>query len=177
MELEKCISERRSIRKYKKIEVSKEQITKLIEAAQKAPSWKNSQASRYYAVTTKELKDKIITCLPEFNQINIKNAAAIIVTTVEKNKSGCDQQGNYITHIKEGFQYFDNGLQVENLCLKAHDLGLGTLIMGLYDETKIRQLLEISSTEEITTVIGIGYPDIKPNMPTRKPVEEILHFK
>ena len=177
MELEKCISERRSIRKYKNIEVSKEQIIKLIEAAQKAPSWKNSQVSRYYAITTKKIKDQIITCLPEFNQINIKNASTIIVTTVEKNKSGCDQQGNYITHLKEGFQYFDNGLQVENLCLKAHELGLGTLIMGIYDKDKIRKLLEIPLTEEITAVIGIGYPDIRPTMPLRKSVEKILHFK
>ena len=54
MELSQCINERRSIRDYQTKEVSRETILELINAAIKAPSWKNSQVSRYYVTDTSE---------------------------------------------------------------------------------------------------------------------------
>ena len=176
MELEQCINNRRSIRKYLNTPVEEEKIIKLIEAAQKAPSWKNSQVSRYYVVSTENNREKIFNCLPEFNKENIKNAPVIIVTTVIKNRSGFEKDGSYSTHLKEGFQYFDNGLQVQNLCLKAYDLGLGTLIMGLYDENKVREILNIPSEQEIVAIIGVGYFDGNHEMPKRKDLDSIVSF-
>lgn len=156
MELDECINNRRSIRKkYLDKPVSKETVIKLIEAAQKAPSWKNSQVSRYYVINTQEYKEKILNCLAEFNKENIKNAPVIIVSAIEKGISGFNKDGEYASHLKEGFQYFDNGLQVENLCLKAYELGLGTLIMGIYDAEKIRETLNIPEGQEIVAVIGV----------------------
>jgi len=176
MELYKCINERRSIRKYKDTPIENETIIKLIEAAQKAPSWKNSQVSRYYAISSADNKEKFKEFLPEFNQNNTENAGAYIVTTVVNKRSGFDRDGNYLSHLKDGFQYFDNGLQVENLCLTAHDMGLGTLIMGLYDESGIRDFLQIPETEIIVCVISVGEPDIEPTMPQRKDTNDIVKF-
>ncbi len=176
MELTKCMEERRSIRRYKKQPVDRDLIKQLIEAAILAPSWKNSQVSRYYAVDGDQ-KDQFMACLPEFNQNNSKDASTIIVSTVVNGRSGFERDGSYTTHLKDGFQYFDNGLQVQNLCLKAYELGLGTLIMGIYDEQKIREFLSIPEDEVVVAVIAVGYPDIEPAMPKRKSVEDILIFK
>ena len=176
MDLEQCINNRRSIRKYSTKQVTKEDIIKLIEAAQKAPSWKNSQVSRYYVINTPENKEKFLNFLPEFNKNNVKDAPAIIVSTIVKNRSGFERDGSYSTHLKEGFQYFDNGLQVQNLCLEAYNLGLGTLIMGIYDEKEIRTFLNIPEEQEIVAIIGVGYPDITPEMPKRKDIAEIVSF-
>ena len=176
MELIKCMEERRSIRRYKKQTVDRDLIKQLIEAAILAPSWKNSQVSRYYAVDGDQ-KDQFMACLPEFNQNNSKDASTIIVSTVVNGRSGFEKDGSYTTHLKDGFQYFDNGLQVQNLCLKAYELGLGTLIMGIYDEQKIRECLSIPEDEVVVAVIAVGYPDIEPAMPKRKNVEDILFFK
>ena len=176
MELTKCMEERRSIRRYKKQLVDRDLIKQLIEAAILAPSWKNSQVSRYYAVDGDQ-KDQFMACLPEFNQNNSKDASTIIVSTVVNGRSGFERDGSYTTHLKDGFQYFDNGLQVQNLCLKAYELGLGTLIMGIYDEQKIREFLSIPEDEVVVAVITVGYSDIEPAMPKRKSVEDILIFK
>ena len=176
MELTKCMEERRSIRRYKKQPVDRDLIKQLIEAAILAPSWKNSQVSRYYAVDGDQ-KDQFMACLPEFNQNNSKDASTIIVSTVVNGRSGFERDGSYTTHLNDGFQYFDNGLQVQNLCLKAYELGLGTLIMGIYDEQKIREFLSIPEDEVVVAVIAVGYPDIEPAMPKRKSVEDILIFK
>lgn len=177
MELTTCIESRRSIRRYLDKPVDREIIKALIKAANDAPSWKNSQVSRYYVVDRPQTKEAFLPCLAEFNQKNVKDAPVIIVSTVIKNRSGFERDGSYSTHLKEGFQYFDNGLQVENLCLKAFDLGLGTLIMGIYDNDAIRTFFDIPENEEVVAVIGVGYADIPPEQPMRKGMDEIVKFK
>ena len=177
MELEQCINNRRSVRKYLNKPILEETIIKLIEAAQKAPSWKNSQVSRYYIINKEETREKIFDCLPDFNKENVKDAPVLIVTTVVKNRSGFERDGSYSTHLKDGFQYFDNGLQVQNLCLKAYELEIGTLIMGIYDEIKVREVLNIPNEQEIVAIIGLGYFDCEPEMPKRREIDTIISFK
>ena len=174
MEFEKCLTSRRSIRKYKDKEISKETILKLIKSANLAPSWKNSQVSRFYTALSKNAKKEVFDSLPTFNQNNTINASAYIISTVVDKISGCNKDGSFSQPIKDGYQYFDNGLQVENLCLEANNLGLGTLIMGLFDEEKIRKYFSIPENEKIVAVISVGYPDINPTMPTRKELDEIV---
>lgn len=176
MELQKCLEMRKSIRKYKEAPVSREIIKDLIQAASLAPSWKNTQVSRYYVADGESKKKFSKECLPTFNQNNTENAAVLMVSTVVKGQSGVvDGRGNR-THLEEGFSYFDNGLQVQNICLKAMELGLGTLIMGIYYEAKVREFFEIPETEDIVAVIAVGHPDVDPDAKPRKEVEEILKF-
>lgn len=174
MELQKCLESRKSIRKYKDTPVSKETIQELIKAAQLAPSWKNTQTSRYYVTMGDAKKDFAEKCLPTFNRNNTEDAPVLIVTTVVEGLSGYTQQGD--THLKHGFACFDNGLQVANFCLKATELGLGTLIMGIYKEDVIREFFGIPANEIIVTVLGVGYPDQDPDAKPRKAVDEIATF-
>lgn len=176
MELNECLKGRRSIRNFKTVQVARADIEKMIEAAIMAPSWKNSQVSRYYVSETSENTGKFLSCLPEFNQKSIANAPVIIVSTIVKNRSGFERDGSYSSHLKEGWQYFDNGLQIQNLCLKAYELGLGTLIMGIYDVDKVREFFDIPEEEEVVAVIAVGYSDEQPQMPKRKTVDEITKY-
>ena len=175
MELQKALETRRSIRKYQTKPVDRALIEEMVKAASLAPSWKNSQVTRFYAADG-EKKAELLNCLPEFNQNNAKDAPVLIVSTAVKNRSGFERDGSYSTHLKEGFQCFDNGLAVEHLCLKAHELGLGTLIMGLYNEPAIREFLKLDETQEVVAVIAVGYPDIEPEMPKRRPMDVLLTF-
>ena len=59
MELQSCIEQRRSVRKYKTQPVPREQLREIIQAAILAPSWKNSQTSRYYVA---EGEAKAMSC-------------------------------------------------------------------------------------------------------------------
>lgn len=67
-----------------------------------------------------------------------------------------------------GWGYYDLGLQNENLILKAKELGLDTLIMGIRDAEKIHEMLQIPETEQVVAVIAVGYRDIDPEKPKRK---------
>ena len=68
----------------------------------------------------------------------------------------------------------DLGLQNENLILKAVECGFSTLIMGIRDADKIRELLAIPEEEVIVSVIAIGQAADIPSRPKRKNVDDVL---
>ena len=164
------------MRKYKNQSVPRELIGEIIKAATFAPSWKNSQVSRYY-VAEGNAKKELASYLGEFNGRNVQDAPVLIVSTVVNKRSGFTRAGEYETHLKDGFQYYDCGMQSMNLCLKAHELGLATLVMGIYDEAAIRKLFNIDESQIIVAVTAVGYADGETSMPKRKSVDDITVFK
>ena len=176
MELQTCIEQCRSVRKYKNQSVPRELIREIIKAATFAPSWKNSQVSRYY-VAEGNAKKELASYLGEFNGRNVQDAPVLIVSTVVNKRSGFTREGEYETHLKDGFQYYDCGMQSMNLCLKAYELGLATLVMGIYDEAAIRKLFDIDESQIIVAVTAVGYADGETSMPKRKSVDDITVFK
>ena len=175
MEFQNVIESRRSIRKYSK-KASKEQVEAIIAAAIEAPSWKNSQTARYYCVLSDEMCKKVREeCLPGFNCERSENAA-LIVTSFVHNRVGFDREGNPDNEVGNGWGFYDLGLHNEILVLKAAELGLGSLIMGIRDGEKLREVLGIPETETVVSVIAVGYADEAPQRPKRKAVEDITKF-
>ena len=177
MELDTIINTRRSIRKYKNQPIEVEKVEMIIKAAVEAESWKNSQTARYHIITSKELLIEFKkTCLPEFNQENCKDAPVLIVSTFIKNRSGFERDCTASNELGNGWGCYDLGIHNQNLILKATELGIGSLIMGIRDEKKIRTLLNIPASEIIVSVIALGISDIEPERPKRKNIDEICKF-
>ena len=61
----------------------------------------------------------------------------------------------------------------ENLLLKAAEMGIGTLVMGIRDEKKLHEILSIPEEQMVVSVIGVGYGTVSPDMPKRKSVEDV----
>ena len=72
---------------------------------------------------------------------------------------------------------FDAGTATQSFCLAAYEKGLGTVIMGIFDEAKAASLLNVPEERELAALIPVGYPDEAPTAPRRKPVEELLSFQ
>ena len=178
MEFQKLLEERRTVRKYSADgQITREQVEKLIQAAQEAPSWKNSQTGRYYCVLSEEITGKIRQeCMPGANNAVKAEHAALIVTTFVHDRAGFQTDGTPDNELGNGWGCYDLGLQNENLILKAAEMGLGTLIMGIRDADKIRQILNIPETETIVSVIAVGKPAEEPLRPKRKDIAEIAKF-
>jgi nitroreductase len=176
MELQSALENRKSIRSYLSKDVEPEKLTALIEAASLAPSWKNSQTARYYVIHTPEKLEQIRATLPEFNRKNCEQAPALIITTVVLNRSGYERNGEPTNELGNGWGFYDCGLGSMALLLKATELGLSTLVMGIRDAAKISEILEIPENEAVVSVISVGYSDADPERPARKPVEKLAHF-
>ena len=169
----------RSIRKYKPDPVDHALLESVIEAASYAPSWKHSQTIRYIAIEG-ELKDKIgrdcTTIFPNNGKI-IENAPLLIAVTVIKNRCGYERDGSFSTERGDTWQMYDAGVASQTFCLAAYEAGLGTVIMGLFDNDKITSLLEIPEDRELVALIPVGYPDETPAAPKRKAVADLLTYK
>lgn len=177
MELKETIKNRRSIRKYKNIDVPDELIYELIECARLAPSAKNRQPWKFLILKN-----------------DIKNQIADIMIEKQKNSKNCISNVNLTTKIiKEApvlilvlKQYDDNwitgdslsiGAAIEHICLRATDLGLGSLWIRDVVFTK-KEIVKLVGYEnmELISAISIGYPDESPKQRPRKKLNEILEW-
>jgi len=179
MTAKECIKGRRSIRKFENKPVPKDVLAQVVETASFAPSWKNTQITRYIAVEG-DLKNKIAadctTAYPR-NGEHIANAPMLIAITVLKNRCGYERDGSFTTPRKDTWQMFDAGIATEAFCLAAHELGLGTVILGIFDEAKAAEYLELPEDRELIALVPIGYPAEAPVAPARKTVEDLLSYK
>ncbi len=177
METLKCIETRRSIRKYADTPVTKEEIEAVISAALNAPSWKNTQTAGYVVVTNQEKKQYIAdNCVLNFanNQNIINSAPALVILTTKDNISGYERDGSATTSKGSHWQSFDAGIAAQTLCLAAHDLGLGTVILGIYDEAKVAEAINLPEGYSVSTLIPIGRPAADVPTVKRKALEDKL---
>ncbi len=179
MTANECIRGRRSIRQFKDTPVSREVLESIVETASYAPSWKHTQITRYIAVegALKDLIAKECTSAYAKNGEIINNAPLLIAVTFIKNRSGFERDGSFSTPKEGGWQMFDAGIATEAFCLAAYEQGLGTVILGIFDEAKAASLLDIPEDRELVALIPMGYPAEEPVAPRRKPVEELLSYK
>lgn len=172
-----CLKTRRSIRKYKPDPISHSQIESLVSTASFSPSWKNTQITRYIAIEDSDILNSIINDFtPSFNSNVIKQVPLLMAVTFKKGRCGFERDGSYTTKKEDRWQMFDVGIACQSFCLAAHNAGLGTLIMGIWDEEGISKLLNIPEDQELAALIAVGYPDIEPEAPKRKSVDELLTF-
>ncbi len=178
MEFTKLIEERRTIRAYQPDKtVDRAQLEELLYAAQQAPSWKNTETARYYVVTSPEQLEAVRqNCLPSFNRKRCADAPVLLITAFEKEVSGFDNEKNPSNELGDEWGAYDLGLQNAYLILKARDMGLDTLIMGLRHSDKLRELLQIPESQQIAAVIALGYRAEDPQKPRRKEIGEIAKF-
>ena len=57
---------------------------------------------------------------------------------------------------------------------KHYEKGLGTCIMGIYDEKKVKQILNISDDYSVSALIAIGFPASPVEVPKRKTADDVL---
>lgn len=177
MDTTTCIKTRRSIRKFKAELVSKEIVEDLVLTASYAPSWKNTQTTRYIAITDPDIKNRISReCCGEHNQGIIDGAPMLIATLIVDKRSGFERDGSYTTIREDNWQAFDNGIATQTFCLAANEKGLGTVIMGMYDIDKAAEILQVPEGQLLMALIAIGYPDEEPEVPKKKTVEDLLKF-
>lgn len=180
MEAIKCIKERRSIRKFKAEPVAREVIDEIVAAAAYAPSWKNTQITRYVVVEDPAVKAKIAEeCVLsfEYNAKTIQRAPQLVVATYVSGRSGFEKDGSYTTSKEDRWENFDAGIAVQTFCLAAHDKGVGTVILGIFDDAKVAEAIQAPEGEKVAALIPIGYPDgIVPAAPRRKETEELVRY-
>lgn len=175
-----CIVNRRSVRKFAETPVPREVVQEIVDLARFSPSWKNQQVVRYHVIENAELKNDIAdkcVCGFEFNAKSIRRSAALVLVTVEGNVSGFEPDGSFSTCKGDGWEMFDAGVASQTFCLAAHAKGVATVILGIFEDSKVKEVAKLPEGEKMMAMIAMGYPaeEAKP-APPRKTVDEILFY-
>ena len=159
---------RQSDRKYKDQAVEREKIIQCLETARISPSANNSQPWKFVVVDDFEKKEQIAECSIGLGMNKFTHQCPVIVAVVLEKQNFMSTIGSMIKN-KE-YSLFDFGIAVNQFCLQAADLGLGTCIIGWFDEKKIKQILGVRN-RRIPLLISVGYPDAPTRDKVRKPLE------
>ncbi len=169
------IKERRSIRKYEEKDVPEEVLNSLFEVAGWSPSWANTQCWELIAVRDMALKESLKeTIFPKNPATNAITQAPVLLALCGKLKSSGFYKDIVTTKFGDWFM-FDLGLFTQTLCLAARNLGLGTVIVGLFDHDKAKSILKIPEGYELVVLIPIGYPAKISSAPKRREIREYVH--
>ncbi len=160
METEKVIRERKSRRSFEENAVEKEKIKQILDAARLAPSGINLQPWHYIVVQEREHRKALIAAEPPFNNW-MKSAPLLIVACVKKTNA---------------YSLIDLGLSIENLLLRATDLGLGSTPTVTHNKDKLRKLLKISEDYSPEITIALGYAKEKKSL-TEKVMKAVIKGK
>ena len=174
MDLMEAIKGRRSIRKYKSDPIPEEIFRTLMEAVRWSPSWANTQCWEVIAVKDQGVKSELATVLPKGNPASpsILNAPLVVVLCAKKGTSGF--YGGQVVTVKGDWLMFDTGIAMQSLCLTAHSLGLGTVVVGMFDHKKAEKILGVPENVEVVAMTPLGYPTTGGSTPKRKEISEFV---
>ncbi|GBE05353.1 MAG TPA: hypothetical protein ENG80_04660 [Nitrospirae bacterium] len=179
-----AIEKRRSVRSYESKEIPKDILNTIIEAGNQAPSAMNSQPWRFVVVEDSAMKKKLLqAALPNAKKIleQVKDTDPERYELIMKRYDEMEDPVYYsapaIIFVIGSGRYADHScpLACENIMLAAHSLGLGTCWVGfgsmVTEDAGVKGSLALKDDEKIFGPIVIGYPEVYPDPPAKKPPE------
>lgn len=186
METLDAIKNRRSIRKFKNEKVDKFLIEDILNCGILAPSPKNRQPWEF-VILTDSIKDKVVGIMKGYEKNKLK-----LITYHVKNKFF--YSGNYTAKVIKNAPVLilvfrkkeDNwivgdslalGACIQNMSLRATDLGLGSLWIRdiIYTAEEISELVGKEDLE-LNSALCIGYPDENAKASSRKKLKDITKW-
>ena len=171
MDVLRAIKERRSIRRFHSRQIEEHKVELLKEALIWAPSAGNLQSRRFYFIYNQRIKDALTRAA--LGQHFISEAPLVVV--------GCADLRIYSYYSERGTELYciqDVACSVENLMLLAHDIGLGSVWVGAFDERRVISALNMEDHLRPLAIVPVGYPAERPLPPQRvSPQEAIVELR
>ena len=174
--LQAIIRERRSIRRFEDRAIEPEKLAEIFEAVRWAPSWGNCQCWELIVVEAQDDREKLAELVSKKNPatLAVRHAPVVLVLCGQAKKSGY-YNGLQMSRFPDWLMY-DLGLASQNICLTAHGLGLGSVVVGLFDHDRVSEMLAVPDGYEVVSLIPLGYPAHNPSAPVRRAAEEFVHY-
>jgi nitroreductase len=170
------IAGRQSDRKYRDVPVEKEKLERILEAGRISPSACNAQPWRFIVVDDPALKNKIAkAAAARLVGMNVfVNQAPLLIIVVREAPNFSSKVGSTIKN--KDYSRIDVGIASENICLQAEAEGLGTCMVGWFDEPLLKKILSIPRSKRVELIITIGYSLSEHREKKRKPKEEVVSY-
>jgi nitroreductase len=170
------IISRQSDRKYSDKPVEKEKLERIIEAGRMAPSACNAQPWKFIVVTDRELLMKVTEAASaKLTGMNSFVAQAPVLLVIVREKPNFSSKVGGTIKNKD-YSLIDIGITAENICLQAKAEGLGSCIIGWFDESMLRKILAIPRSKRVELIITLGYSLSASREKRRKPANETVSY-
>jgi len=170
------IVSRQSDRKYSDNTVEKEKLDRIVEAGRMAPSACNAQPWKFIVVTDPQLVLQIADAASaKLIGMNSFVAQAPVILAIVREKPNMSSKVGATIKNKD-YSLIDIGIATENICLQAKAEGIGSCIIGWFDERRIKKLLDIPKSKRVELIITLGYSLSEQREKRRKPAEEIVSY-
>jgi nitroreductase len=170
------INSRQSDRKYSDKPVEKEKLDRILEAGRMAPSACNAQPWKFIVVNEPELAGKVAEAASaRLIGMNMFVAQAPLMIIVVREKPNFSSKVG-ATIKNRDYSLIDIGIASENICLQAKAEGIGSCMIGWFDEKMLKKLLGIPGSKRVELIITLGYSLSDQRQKKRKPSEETVSF-
>lgn len=150
------VGQRQSDRAYDTTrKVEREKIDRIVGACRLAPSACNSQPWHFIAVDEPELLAGVAEAMTSMGMNQFAKTAPCFVVIVQESPNFTSRIGGWIKN--KHFPLIDCGIAAAHLTLAATAEGLGSCIMGWFDEKKLKRLLHVPSGKRVLLVVALGY--------------------
>jgi len=172
------LAHRQSVRAYSDIPVEAEKLARCLEAARLAPSACNAQPWKFIVVDEPQLKDAVAGYTNSGKLVPLNHftrQAKILIVIVRESPNLTSKIGAILKD--KPYTLMDIGIVAHQFCLQATAEGLGTCILGWFNEKKVKELLHIPKSKRAELIITVGYPasDVLREK-TRKKIDEICCY-
>lgn len=176
IEMLSLIDRRQSERRYSDQPVEKEKTDRIIEACRLSPSACNGQPWRLIVVDNPVLKRKVAEATrSDILRMNtFVDTAPVLIVVIRERSNFSSRAGDIIK--RKDYSLIDIGIATASMVYQATAEGLGTCIIGWFDEKKIRALLSIPATKRVELVITLGYTNNPHRTKIRKPTAEVVSW-
>lgn len=165
---------RQSDRKYSSKKVEEEKILSCLEAGRLSPSACNSQPWSFVVIDQEPVLQQAQKRIATMGMNRFVKQVPVLIAIVLEKPNFTASIGSVIKD-KE-YPLLDIGIASNNICMQATELGLGSCILGWFDEKGLKQLLDVPESKRIPLVIALGYPTTVTRKKIRKPMKEIIYF-
>ena len=166
---------RQSDRAYdKEHSVEPEKLERILEAARLAPSACNAQPWKFVVVTDRELSRKVGKAAAGLGMNKFAKDAHVHILIVEESANITSLLGGKVKD--KHFPLIDVGIAASHIVLAAESEGLGSCILGWFDEKEIKQLTGIPASKRLLLDIIVGYPLKEKRKKIRKVKEKVISY-
>ena len=170
--------QRQSVRGYSDTPVEPEKLARCLEAARMSPSACNAQPWKFIVVDEPQLKEQVAgytTSGPLVPMNHFVRQAPILVVIVRESPNLTSKIGTLLKD--KPYTLIDIGGAALQFCLQATAEGLGSCILGWFNEKKVKELLHIPKSKRAELIITLGYPSSQTlRTKIRKKMEEICCY-
>ena len=176
MDFKSLVLNRQSDRNYLDRTVEREKLEVILECARLSPSACNAQPWHIIVVDNSEIKNKIADATSEkiLGMNHFTKQAPVHLVIVEESANFTSNFGGWVK--RKHFPLIDIGIIAGHICLAAASEGLGSCMIGWFDESKVKKILGVPASKRVQLIITLGYPALKTRPKIRKPIDKIVSY-